>query len=163
MPNRALTSINSRITAFGHPLHPALIHFPVAALFGLLATDIAYLMTGDYFWARSGLWLAGIGAAGGVISGTAGLLDMVLVSRIRRLITGWCHAALAVMLLSLASLNWLLRLSNAPDTAIWPWGLYLSGISALLIAVTGFLGAQLVYEHAVGVDLDEAASKRPNI
>ncbi|MEX1198537.1 MAG: DUF2231 domain-containing protein [Pseudohongiellaceae bacterium] len=160
MPNRALTSINSRVAIFGHPLHPALIHFPVAALFSVLATDIAYIMTEDYFWARGSLWLAGIGAAGGVISGTAGLLDMLLVRRIRQLIIGWCHAVLAVMLLSLAALNWLLRFSTAPDAAILPWGVYLSGISVLLIAVTSFLGGQMVYEHAVGVDLHETEPDR---
>lgn len=67
------------------------------------------------------------------------------------------------MLLSLAALNWLLRISSSPDAAISPWGVYLSGITVMLIAATGFLGAQLVYEHAVGVDLEEAADKRPTI
>jgi uncharacterized membrane protein len=65
--------------------------------------------------------------------------------------------------LSLASLNWLLRYSEGADTAILPWGLYLSLLSGLLIGVTGFLGAQLVYEYAVGVDLEEAAENRPDI
>ncbi|MEX0740217.1 MAG: DUF2231 domain-containing protein [Pseudohongiella sp.] len=158
MKNQVLRSIASRMAVFGHPLHPVLIHFPVAALFGLLATDVAYVLTGDYFWARAGLWLAGTGAVGGAISGSVGLLDLLLVPRIRRLITAWCHAVLAVMLLSLASLNWLLRFSTAPDAAILPWGLYMSVITGLLIAATGYLGGQLVYEHAVGVDLEEAAN-----
>lgn len=156
-----LRPIASRIKVFGHPVHPALIHFPVAALMGLMATDLAYLLTRDYFWARAGLWLAGVGAMGGIISGCAGLADLVLVKQIRRLITAWCHAILAVMLLSLATLNWLLRFSTEEDTAIIPWGFYLSLLSGLLISVTGYLGAQLVYEYAVGVDLEEAAAKGP--
>jgi uncharacterized membrane protein len=164
MPAKAtLRPIISRVSLFGHPLHPALIHFPVAALFGLIATDLAYLLTGDYFWARAGLWLSGIGALGGAISGCAGLADLLLVRQIRRVVTAWCHAILAVMLLSLASLNWLLRFSEGADTGIVPWGLYLSLLSGLLIAATGFLGAQLVYEYAVGVDLEEAAENRPDI
>ncbi len=163
MTRKTLASINSRIAVMGHPVHPALVHFPVAALIGLLATDVAYIVTSDYFWARAGLWLAGIGAAGGAVSGTAGLLDMLLVSRIRRLITAWCHAALAVMLLSLAALNWLLRIGSSPESAIFPWGIYLSGLSVMLIGATAFLGSQLVYEHAVGVDLDDAAAKRPRV
>lgn len=157
MPARTIRPIASRIALFGHPLHPALIHFPVAALMGLIATDLAYVVNGDEFWARASLWLAGVGAAGGVISGSAGLLDMLLVRQIRRLVTAWCHGILAVMLLSLASLNWLLRFSTDAAGAILPWGLYLSTISGALIAVTAFLGAQLVYEHAVGVDIEEAA------
>lgn len=158
-----LRPIISRVALFGHPLHPALIHFPVAALVGLIATDLAYMLTGDYFWARVGLWLSGVGALGGAVSGCAGLADLLLVRQIRRVITAWCHAILAVMLLSLASLNWLLRFSAGADTAILPWGLYLSLLSGLLIGITGFLGAQLVYEYAVGVDLEEAAENRPDI
>ncbi|BBI51790.1 hypothetical protein HORIV_42110 [Vreelandella olivaria] len=40
--------------------------------------------------------------------------------RIRRLITGWSHAIVAVVMLSLASLNWLLRFND--PSAILPWG-----------------------------------------
>ncbi len=154
----AISPIHSRMAIGGHPLHPMLIHFPVAALIGLTATDLGYLFSGDNFWARAGLWLAGIGALGGWFSGLVGLLDLVLVRGIRRLISAWCHAIFAVMLLSLASLNWLLR-SLGGETAIVPWGLYLSGLTTVLIAVTGFLGGKLVYEYAVGVDTSEHDSK----
>lgn len=148
--------IMSKMSLGGHPIHPMLIHFPVAALLGLVATDVAYLFTGDFFWARASLWLAGVGALGGWVSGTVGLIDLVAVPRIRRLITAWCHATLAVMLLSLASLNWLSRYGSA-DALIWPWGLYLSLLTGLLIAVTSNLGGKLVYERAVGVDIDVTA------
>lgn len=148
--------ILSKMSIRGHPLHPMMIHFPVAALLGLVATDLAYIFTGDVFWARASLWLAGVGALGGWISGMAGLVDLTVVARIRRLITAWCHAVLAVMLLSLATLNWLLRLETGM-TEVLPFGFYLSLLTALLISVTGLLGGQLVYEYAVGVDTEEAA------
>lgn len=149
--------IMSKMTLGGHPIHPMLIHFPVAALMGLVATDVAYLISDDYFWARASLWLAGVGALGGWVSGTVGLIDLIAVPRIRRLITAWCHATLAVMLLSLASLNWLYRVGNA-DALIWPWGLYISLLTAALIAVTSNLGGKLVYERAVGVDIEVATT-----
>lgn len=147
--------IISKMSLGGHPIHPMLIHFPVAALLGLVATDAAYLYTEDFFWARASLWLAGIGALGGWVSGLVGLVDLVAVARIRRLITAWCHATLAVMLLSLASLNWLLRVDDA-GVHVWPWGLYLSLLTGCLIAVTSSLGGKLVYERAVGVDIEVA-------
>lgn len=149
-----IEAINSRMAIRGHPIHPMLIHFPVAALLGLIATDLAYIVNGDYFWARASLWLAGIGALGGWVSGFAGLIDLLSVSQIRRLITAWCHAILAVMLLSLASLNWLFRLDTA-DVNILPWGLYLSLLTGVLIAAASYLGGRLVYEHAVGVEVEE--------
>lgn len=148
-------AIISRMSIGGHPIHPMLIHFPVAALIALIGVDLAYIVTDDYFWARAGVWLSGVGAAGGWLSGLVGLIDLVTVARIRRLITAWCHATLAVMLLSLASLNWLLRFGE-PDAHVWPWGLYVSGLTGLLIGVTSYLGGQLVYERAVGVDIDVA-------
>lgn len=148
-------SISSKMSIAGHPIHPMLIHFPVAALIGLIAADLAYVLTGDYFWARAGVWLVGVGVVGGWVSGSVGLLDLLLVDKIRRLITAWCHAILAVMLLSLATLNWMLRIGQA-DAAILPWGLYLSLASGVLIGLTSFFGGQLVYDHAVGVDYEEA-------
>lgn len=83
-----------------------------------------------------------------------GLVDLITVARIRRLVTAWCHAILAVMLLSLASLNWLLRI-DGPESQILPWGLWISLLTGLLIAITGILGGRLVYEYAVGVDTEE--------
>ncbi|MDO8863426.1 DUF2231 domain-containing protein [Haliea sp. E1-2-M8] len=153
----AQSPILSKMAIHGHPLHPMLIHFPVAALMALVATDLAFIFSNDYFWARAGLWLAGAGALGGWVSGLVGLIDLTTVARIRCLINAWCHAILAVMLLSLATLNWLLRI-DAPELRILPWGIYISLLTALLIAMTGILGGRLVYEYAVGVDMEETAS-----
>ena len=152
--------IVSRMSILGHPIHPMLIHFPVAALLGVIATDIAYVVTEDFFWARGSLWLAGIGMAGGWISGTAGLIDLVFVQQIRRLVIAWCHALLAVMLLSLATLNWLLRAGGHPEALIAPWGLYLSLLTGLLIGFTSLMGGELVYDHAVGVSPEKMAERR---
>ncbi|MFB9868360.1 DUF2231 domain-containing protein [Vreelandella sulfidaeris] len=146
-------SIVSRVSIAGHPLHPVMIHFPVAALLALLASDIGYWISGDPFWLRASLWLSGVGTFGGWIASTAGIIDLVTVPRIRRLVTGWSHAIVAVVMLSLASLNWLMRY-NDPDVVL-PWGLAVSLITAVLISVAGLLGGQLVYEHAVGVDVEK--------
>lgn len=154
--------IRSKMSIHGHPIHPMLIHFPVAALLGLIGADIAYLATGDFFWARLSLWLAGIGAMGGWVSGFIGMLDLIIVAQIRSLITAWCHAILAVMMLSLATFNWLLRVGE-PDLAIMPWGLYLSLLTGLLISLTSLLGGVLVYDHAVGVSPEKMAERRENL
>jgi uncharacterized membrane protein len=152
--------IISRVNLLGHPMHPALVHLPIAALVGLVGTDLAFLFSGDFFWARAGLWLAGVGAVGGAIAGLIGLIDLLTVWRIRRLVTAGLHAVLAVMLLSLAALNWLFRFGE-PAANIVPWGLYLSVLSLGLIMLLGHLGARLVYEYAVGVDIEEAVTAKP--
>lgn len=153
--NAAPEPILSKAAIAGHPLHPMMIHFPVAALIGLVGSDVAYFFTGDAFWARASLWLAGVGALGGWGASLAGLVDLVIVGRIRRLITAWGHALIAVMMLSLASLNWIARLNvdaDDPGALIAPWGLALSFFTAGFISLAAYLGGRLVYEHAVGVD-----------
>lgn len=147
--------ILSRAAIAGHPLHPMMIHFPVAALIGLVGTDAAHLAGGDPFWARAGLWLAGVGALGGWGASLAGLVDLLSVARIRRLLTAWMHALAAVMMLSMATLNWLLRLGDDPGTHIAPWGLALTLLTAAFIGLAAYLGGRLVYEHAVGVDTSD--------
>ncbi|MGE4241216.1 DUF2231 domain-containing protein [Ramlibacter sp.] len=144
--------IQSNAAIGGHPLHPMLIHFPVAALVALPAADAAFLWNGDPFWARAGLWLAGVGALGGWVASLAGLVDLLTVQAIRRKVTAWTHALLAVMLLSLGTLNWLLRLRLGAADSVMPLGFGLSILNLVLIALAAYLGGKLVYEQAVAVD-----------
>lgn len=154
----AQSPIRSRAAVRGHPVHPSLIHFPIAALLMLVGSDLGYWITGDPFWARASLWLAGVGTLVGALSGLAGSIDLITVARIRRLVTAWAHGLLAIMMLSLAAFNLLLRLDD-PVAHLLPWGLYISLLTAALIQITGALGAQLVYEYAIGVDFEEATTR----
>lgn len=147
--------ILSRAAIAGHPLHPMMIHFPVAALLGLVGADGAYVYGGDPFWARAGVWLAGVGVLGGWAASVAGLVDLISVAQVRRLVTAWGHALIAVMMLSLATLNWMLRLGEDPGELVMPWGLGISLLTAAFISLAAYLGGRLVYEHAVGVDTSD--------
>lgn len=153
MANQPRRSIKSRAAIAGHPLHPTMVHFPIACLMLVVGSDALYLYTADIFWARVSLWLAGIGALGGWVASIAGLTDLVTVKRIRELIIGWCHAILAVMMLSLASLNWLWRFLYPTD--LLPWGVGLTLMTAGLIVLAGIVGGMLVYDEAVGVEIDD--------
>ena len=141
--------IISRMSIGGHPIHPMVIHFPVAFLLGLVGADLAYLYTEESFWIRVGLWLAGLGSLAGWLAGMAGLVDLLSVPRIRNLTIAWIHGLMAVMTLALASFNWLLRYKA--DGVFEPWGLYVSLLTAALLTTTSLLGGQMVYRHAVGV------------
>lgn len=146
--------ILSRAAIAGHPVHPMMIHFPVAALIGLVGADAAYVWGGDPFWARAGLWLSGVGAFGGWFASVAGLIDLLSVAQVRRLITAWGHALIAVMMLSLATLNWTLRIGDA-GAFVNPWGLGISLLTAGFISLAAYLGGRLVYENAVGVHTED--------
>ena len=55
-----------------HPLHPMLIPFPVAFLVGAFVTDLAFIGTGDGFWARASIWLLGAGIVMALVAALAG-------------------------------------------------------------------------------------------
>lgn len=140
----------TRVAFFGHPAHAMLVPFPIAFLVAVFASDLAWWYWADPFWARMSLWLAGAGAATGVVAGVAGTCELLLVRNIRRRAAAWSHFVVAVLLLSVGTANWGLRLADA-EARIIPFGMYLSGLGVLLVGVAGWLGGTLVFEHRVGV------------
>lgn len=145
--------IRSRISIAGHPLHPTMVHFPIALLLAAFASDVGFFYTTDPFWVRASLWLLGVGAIGGWVAGSVGLVELVISHPLRYLITAWNHAILAVLMLSLASFNWMIRYEHGTELLL-PWGIYLSLLTSVLILLTSLLGGQLVYEHGVGVNVE---------
>ncbi|NYT25653.1 DUF2231 domain-containing protein [Alcaligenaceae bacterium] len=133
-----------------HPIHPMVVPFPIAFLIAVVATDIAYLVTGDPFWGRVSLWLVGGGTGLGLVAGIIGTLELLIIKEIRHRAAGWSHFVMAVMLLAVAFINWLSRLGD-PLAAIGTSGLYLSLLGAALVVMAGWLGGDLVFEHHVGL------------
>ncbi len=160
-PDPQLEGAPSRMAVAGHPLHPMTVTFPIAFLLAALPADLAFLLLDDAFWARVSLWLLGVGTFSGIAAGLIGTVELLWVQGIRRRITSWSHFVLAVMLLSVAFANWMLRLPD-PVVAIYPWGVYLSALGALLTALAGWLGGKLVFHHQIGIwDENELDPKTP--
>lgn len=146
----------TKVAVIKHPLHPMTVHFSIAFLFAAVPSDLAYLYWGDPFWARMSLWLVGAGAVGGIVAGIVGTGELLAVEGIRNRAAAWNHFVAAVVMISVAFANWMLRIGD-PEGAILPWGLYLSFFNAPLVALAGWLGGGLVYHHQVGIlDEDEA-------
>lgn len=144
----------TKVAVAGHPLHPMLVTFPIAFLLGAFAADLAFWYTGDPFWPHMAIWLIGAGAVMGTLAGAAGTVEMLAIRGIRRRAAAWSHFLAAVMMLSVAFANWFFRIGD-PAGAVLPWGLYLSTLGALLVAIAGWLGGGLVFEHQVGVVADD--------
>ena len=142
----------------GHPIHPMLVPFPIAFLIGALLADLAFWNTRDPFWAVAGAWLVGAGVVGGALAALAGLTDFLGSRRVRALRAAWIHFLGNATAILLAILNLYLR-TAAPSTAeaVLPWGLPLSAAVVAILAVTGWLGWELVYRHGVGLAADEGA------
>lgn len=142
-------SIRSRVAIGKHPLHPMLVVFPLAFLTTTPLADLAFWWTGDAFWARIAFLLTSAGFAGGLLAALAGVLEFLLVRRVRERLAGWTHLLTAVAALAMAAANVRLRWED-PVGAALPWGLVLSGVTALMVAIAGWIGGTLTFGHGIG-------------
>lgn len=144
------SGIESTVNIAGHPLHPALVTFPIALLVAAFFTDAGYWLTRDPFWARASLWLIGAGIVSGLVAALTGMLDFLRIERVRARSAGWIHMYLNVSALGLSLINWLPRLGDAAEP-ILPWGLVASTVVAALLGASGWFGGELAFRHKVGV------------
>jgi len=129
-----------------------LVAFPISGTFGTAFCDLAFWWTGDGFWPRAGLWAAGAAFSIGVLAALAGLAETLLVPGVRRRAAAWSHASVAMVLLAVLGASFALRLEDA-TAAVLPWGSFLSGLSLVLVALTGWHGGKLVFAHQVGIQV----------
>lgn len=134
-----------------HPIHPMLVTFPIALLLCAVGSDVAYLFLNDPFWARVSLWLLGVGTLMGTLAGLAGTVELLAIAGIRNRAAAWSHFVMAIMLLAVAFINWLSRLAD-PAAAIFPIGIYLSLLGALLVGLAGWMGGKLVFEDNIATE-----------
>lgn len=145
-----------RLRPGGVPLHPALVHFPVAFWAAAPALDVAALALD-----RAGLWhYARLALAAGSITAlaamAAGFPEYLAAARDRRARLIERHTVLAGLAWGLFTFNWLWRESAGVTPGNGSWlGLAYAGLSVLgllLLVAAGHAGARLVYVHGVGTE-----------
>ena len=135
----------------GHPVHPALVHFPIALLLSATIADLACLgglTTNTHFAA---LLMAG-GLAGGLLAMGAGMVDLIGLDQ--RLVP---HATRHMTVMGLAWLGYAVALYLRKDTLsasapLASAAVAVSLASASLLAIGGWLGGQLVYTFGANVE-----------
>jgi uncharacterized membrane protein len=142
------------------PLHPMLVHLPVALWPLSLISDIAFFATDDAFFPRASYYLIGAGILGALLAALAGIAELVDVpkhTQARRV--GLTHGALNILIASLYILSFLGRGNYAWGSSgtVTPAELTLNVISVGLLVVSGYLGSQLVFEHGVGLRTESKA------
>ena len=133
----------------GHPIHPFLVPFPIAAFVGALLTDITYANTADMMWANFSAWLLAGGMVMGALAALAGLIDFFSNRLIRAKAPAWPHLIGSLLVLTLALVNNFVHSRDA-WTSVVPTGLALSVATVAVMAVSAWLGGSLVYVHRVG-------------
>ncbi len=143
-----------------HPLHPALVHFPVACWSLSTFGDLASLaLRDDRVWLVSGVLLV-LGLVTALAAMTAGLYELMKIKEETPAmeIANW-HMYLVVAAWVLYGAALYLRLNG---TALMPpdhiaIGLSVSGF--VLLCVAGWLGGTLVYGYGIGGEAGDDQEK----
>ena len=134
-----------------HPIHPMLIVFPVGLWIFSLISDVIYAMRwGPTVWRDVAFYTMAGGIGGALLSAIPGLIDLVSLtdSRVKRI--GIWHMIINLLAVALFCVNLWLRMPNTTTSiAIEPIWLSVAGV--ILIAISGWLGGEMVHVHGVSV------------
>lgn len=136
------------------PLHPALVHLPIALFPISLLLDVGSWMCpwSDLYLVRGAFYCLVGGLATGLLAGLFGFIDY---SEIRRdhpaRKTATLHMVLNLVALALYAVGAAVRWDEleATRTAVWPF--FISVIATGVLSYSGYLGGHLVYSDGVGV------------
>jgi uncharacterized membrane protein len=142
----------------GHPIHPMLIVFPVGLLiFSLICDLVAFFSAHPENWILVAFYTMVGGFIGALAAAIPGLIDLVSMTdtRIKRIAI--THMSLNLIAVALYAVNIWARYTKETHSASVVW---LSVAAVAILAVSGWLGGEMVHRHGVGVDSDES-SERP--
>jgi uncharacterized membrane protein len=133
----------------GHPLHAILVAFPVGLLVFSFLCDLLLLSgLGGGDWAVLARVTLAAGIVAALLAAIPGFVDYLSLSgRVRRIAT--YHLLLNLTVVGVFTLDFLLRLRTDPYDKV---PVFFSAIGVALLAVSGWLGGEMVYRHGVGVD-----------
>ncbi len=132
-----------------HPLHPSLVHFPIACWPLAVLADFASLHFGEVAWRWSAGLLA-VGCSMALLAMLAGFVELSKVPEGPPLRDTYWHMSLMFAAFTLFSVRLLLGQEQfqpiAPNLTL----LCVDVIALVCLVVGGWLGGRLVYEHGVG-------------
>ena len=139
-----------------HPLHPMIVHFPIA----LLLTSVLFDAASHIFKRESlrdgALWLLVLGLLGGIAASIAGSFAEEAAEK-----TGIAeslietHESLAFVTLGIFGVLFLWRIFMRNQLSGQLLAIYLlvATIGVGTLSATGYYGGDLVYEHGAGVNV----------
>jgi len=138
----------------GHPLHPLLVHVPMALWPAALLFDLlSRAGFGGNAMVRTSFFAIGLGLAVALLAVPTGIVDW---SGIKREKPAWkiglWHMLLNAVVLILFAINFTLRLGNYREAALVPVApLVLSIAGTLVLVVSAYLGGRMVYAYGINV------------
>ena len=134
----------------GHPLHPAIVHFPIALLLSATAADVAWVAGIMHDVRFAAILMAG-GLVMGLVAMAAGMFDLTKLDEAIVPHAMQHMAAVGLAWLGYAIALYLRKDSLTAAAALKSASVALSICSALVLALGGWLGGRLVYSFGAGV------------
>ena len=139
------------VKILGHPVHQALISFPIGLLGGAVVFDIIAIVFNSTALQATSFYMIAAGVVSGLVAAPFGLVDWLGIQRgTRAKFIGAVHGLGNVVMLVLFAGSWLLR--RPEDLTATPTAYGLSFVGFFLALVTGWLGGELVDRMGIGVD-----------
>ena len=144
--------MTSKASIGGHPVHPMLIPFPVALWVTSFAVDILFYFLRHPTLLVVAKLLIAAGCLGAIAAAIFGIIDWLAIKNgdVKR-VANW-HARLNIAALVVFAISLLLRLGRYSELVgrklTIPFLLSLVGV--ILIAISGWLGGELVFRYGVG-------------
>jgi uncharacterized membrane protein len=135
-----------------HPLHPTLVHAPIACwIMTPLCDGLALALGQDFFW-QAGALIAAFGVLFGALAATAGAIDLPRAkTKAPRL--ALVHAGLMASAWALSTLGLFGRITAdyAAATPAPIWAIAASAVAFALMLAGAWCGGEMVYGRSVGV------------
>ncbi len=147
--------MKSKAAIGNHPIHPMLVPIPIGAFSLAFMGDLAFLRSSEgAFWHRFSSTCIAVGVVFALLAAAAGAVDYFSVKMSGRAFrTATWHALINLLVVVLYTISFFLRRHDA-TTAVptrWPLAAALALAGFGLLAISGWLGGRLAYEHRVGV------------
>ncbi len=137
-----------------HPIHPMLVHFPIALLFVSVLFDLIFFYTGREEFKKGGFWLLILGWVAGLAATLSGTWSEDIVEKAGvpkaaiELHETFAFSTLALFAGLMLVRFWIRNRWSSRDRLLYA-GMAMIGLA--LLATTGFWGGDLVYRYGAGV------------
>lgn len=145
----------------GHPLHPALVHFPVAFWLAAVLWDlVGAWKSPDPLWWQMSYWCLALGLAAALPAIVTGLLEFLAMEPDDPAMNAaTAHMMAMIGATAIFAASWVLRAKAGAATAPTLWAISLALVGAAVLGVGGWLGGTLVYRHGIGSERERRSGR----
>jgi uncharacterized membrane protein len=153
-----------KLRFFGHPVHPAVTHFPMALLPVSLLGDLFGVWTDASFWWSFSFYNLAIGLVLSIPALITGIIDFLAIPQegtADRI--AMRHMTIIITAIIMFTGSFFIRFGvEIPSGWRLMSSVSLSLLGLIFLLIGGWLGGQLVYRYAVGSDpiIDKSESEK---